>query len=203
MKKASEQIIKADILPADFYQRDALLAARDLLGMRLVRLLDGVRLAGIITEVEAYRGEEDLACHARVGRTARTVVMYGPPGRAYVYFTYGMHWCLNCVTGEEGYPAAVLIRAVQPLEGLHVIAARRSGVTEARWCNGPAKLTRALGIEGSLNGADLTNVNNGLWIERGEPVQDGQVKTTPRIGIERTPEPWRSLPWRFVCSKAP
>ena len=200
---ALEQNLKPEILPADFYQRDALLAARDLLGMCLVRLLDGVRLAGIITEVEAYRGEEDLACHARVGRTARTAVMYGPPGRAYVYFTYGMHWCLNCVTGEEGYPAAVLIRAVQPLEGLHVIAARRSGVTEAQWCNGPAKLTRALGIDGSLNGADLTDAHNGLWIERGEPVQDGQVKTTPRIGIERTPEPWCSLPWRFVCSKTP
>lgn len=198
-----EQNLKSEILPADFYQRDALLAARNLLGMRLVRLLDGVRLAGIISEVEAYRGEEDLACHAHVGRTARTAVMYGPPGRAYVYFTYGMHWCLNCVTGEEGYPAAVLIRAVQPLEGLDIIAARRSGVVEAQWCNGPAKLTRALGIDGSLNGADLTDDRNGLWIERGEPVQDGQVKTTPRIGIERTPEPWRSLPWRFVCSKTP
>ena len=201
LKMTLEQNIKPKILPIDFFARDALLAARDLLGMRLVRLLDGVRLAGIISEVEAYRGEEDLACHARVGRTPRTAVMYGPPGRAYVYFTYGMHWCLNCVTGEEGYPAAVLIRAVQPVEGLDVIAVRRSGVIEAQWCNGPAKLTRALGIDGSLNGADLTNSHNGLWIERGEPVQDGQVKTTPRIGIERTPEPWRSLPWRFVYNK--
>ena len=87
-----------------------MVVARELLGMRLVRCLNGERLAGIILETEAYHGQEDLACHARAGHTARTAVMYGPPGRAYIYFTYGMHWCLNCVTGDVGFPAAVLIR---------------------------------------------------------------------------------------------
>ena len=122
------------ILNPEFYSRDVLIAAPQLLGKRLVRMLDGVRIAGIITETEAYRGEEDLACHAKAGRTPRTEVMYGPPGTAYVYFTYGMHWMLNCVCGPEGFPAAVLIRAIQPVEGLETIAARRSGVKEALWC---------------------------------------------------------------------
>src|SRR5512136_44990 len=127
-------------LPREFYDRPTITVARELLGMRLVRLLDGVRLGGIITETEAYIGEEDLACHARFGRTRRNAVMYGPPGFAYVYFTYGMHWLLNAVTGPEGFPAAVLIRAIQPVEGLEIITARRQG----RDTLGPAKLTQAL-----------------------------------------------------------
>ncbi len=119
--------------------------------MRLVRLLEGVRLSGIIIETEAYIGEDDLGCHAKAGRTRRNAVMYGPPGYAYVYFTYGMHWMLNAVTEPDGFPAAVLIRAIQPVEGLEVISARRQG----RDTLGPAKLTQALGIDGLLNGADL------------------------------------------------
>ena len=136
------------ILQPSFFDRDVVSAARDLLGTRLVRLLDGVRLSGVIVEAEAYRGEDDLACHARAGRTPRTQVMYGPPGRAYVYFTYGMHWMLNCVAGPENFPAAVLVRAVLPQEGLEVIAARRAGRPRAIWCDGPGKLTLALGIDG-------------------------------------------------------
>jgi DNA-3-methyladenine glycosylase len=101
------------MLTHEFYNRPTLTVARELLGARLVRLLDGVRLAGVITETEAYVGEADLGCHAKAGRTPRTTVMYGPPGRAYVYFTYGMHWLLNAVTEAEGFPAAVLIRADQ------------------------------------------------------------------------------------------
>jgi DNA-3-methyladenine glycosylase len=186
------------ILPAAFYDRPVLDVARDLLGRRLVRCINGQRVGGLIVECEAYRGEEDLACHARAGRTPRTAVMYGPPGQAYVYFTYGMHWMLNCVTGPQGFPAAVLIRAIQPREGLQQIAARRAGRPLRDWCNGPAKLCQALDIDGQHNGLPLWQDSGGLWLESGQPVPDDQVRCTPRIGIPRVPEPWRSMPWRFV-----
>ena len=185
------------ILPPAFYDRPVVQVAHSLLGMRLVRLLDGQRVSGLIVEAEAYDGEADLACHARAGRTPRTEVMYGPPGRAYVYFTYGMHWCLNCVTGPEGYPAAVLLRAIRPVEGLELIAARRGGRSQAEWCNGPGKLTQALEIDGILNGVDLTVVQGGLWIEAGQPAADESVLVGPRVGIKNVPEPWRSQPWRY------
>ena len=186
-----------ELLTPSFFEREVVEVARALLGMRLVRLLDGQRLGGIIVEAEAYRGEEDLACHASHGRTPRTAVMYGPPGRAYVYFTYGMHWMLNCVAAPEGFPAAVLLRAIQPLEGLETIASRRAGRLQAIWTDGPGKLTLALGIDGRLNGVDLTTREGGLWIEEGEPVPDEQVMIGPRVGINGVPEPWLSKPWRF------
>ncbi|MGD0004116.1 MAG: DNA-3-methyladenine glycosylase [Anaerolineaceae bacterium] len=185
------------ILPPSFYDCPVVQVARRLLGMRLVRLLDGQRVSGLIVEVEAYDGEADLACHARAGRTPRTEIMYGPPGWAYIYFTYGMHWCLNCVTGPEGYPSAVLIRAIRPEEGLEFIAVRRSGRSQGDWCNGPGKLTQALEIDGGLNGVDLTAVVGGLWIETGQPVAEENVLVSPRVGIKSVPEPWRSQPWRF------
>lgn len=187
----------SSILSQAWYSRDVVEVARDMLGMRLVRLLDDRRISGIIVEAEAYRGEEDLACHAKAGRTPRTEVMYGPSGRAYVYFTYGMHWMLNAVCGEPGYPAAVLIRAILPLEGIETIAAARSGVPPARWADGPAKLTRALHIDKTLNGADLTSEAYHLWIEEDLPIADKWVVTGPRVGIAGVPEPWKSLPWRF------
>ena len=190
---------RATILPVSFYDRPVLEVARDLLGARLVRSLDGQRLAGIIVETEAYRGEEDLACHARAGRTPRTEVMYGPPGYAYVYFTYGMHWLLNCVTGQEGFPAAVLIRAILPCAGIDVIAARRAGQPRRLWCNGPARLTRALAIDGGFNAVNLCDPDGVLWIETGKSIPDDQVRTTPRVGINRVPEPWRGIPWRFLA----
>ena len=166
--------------------------------MRLVRRLNGQRLAGYIIETEAYSGEEDQACHARAGCTPRTVVMYGPPGHAYVYFTYGMHWCLNCVTGAEGYPAAVLIRALVPSEGLDTIAAHRHPRPQKEWTNGPGKLTRALAIDLQFNGRDLCDPGGDLWIEAGRWIADGDVITGPRVGINRVVEPWRSIPWRFL-----
>lgn len=184
-------------LPPSFYNRHAVETARSLLGMRLVRILDGQRISGIITETEAYQGEEDLACHARAGRTPRTAVLYGPPGRAYIYFTYGMHWCLNAVSGPANQPAAVLIRALQPLEGTALIAARRAPQPQHLWLNGPAKICRALGIDGGLNGIDLTDPEGQLRIEGGEAAPDGEVRTSARIGIQNVPEPWRSIPWRF------
>ncbi len=183
----------AAILPAEFYGRPALTVARALLGAKLVRIDGGRRLAGVITETEAYIGEEDLGCHAKAGRTARTAIMYGPPGHASVYFTYGMHWMLNAVAEREGFPAAVLIRAIQPLEGLKIISARRKGGDTA----GPAKLTQALGIDRALNGIDLTTKSAGLWIEAGLPVPDSAVQVGPRVGLYTVPEPWKSKPWRF------
>lgn len=185
-------------LPREWYARDALVVARELLGMRLVRLLDGQPLHSVITETEAYRGEEDQACHARSGRTPRTSVMYGPPGHAYIYFTYGMHWCLNAVCMPQDYPAAVLIRAVVPMNGIALISARRPGRPKADWTNGPAKLTQALGIDKSLNGVDLTTTDDGLWIEIGQDVPEENVVIGPRVGINSVPEPWRSMPWRFL-----
>jgi DNA-3-methyladenine glycosylase len=180
-----------------FYNRPAVEVARDLLGMHLVRMLDGVRISGTIIETEAYAGEYDLACHARARLTKRTAVMYGPPGRAYVYFTYGMHWLLNAVCLPEDDPAAVLIRAIEPEEGLDVIAARRNGQPPARWTDGPGKICQALGIDGSLNGANLSNPSRGLWIEMGTTIPDEQVRSGPRVGLGNTPEPWKSVPWRF------
>lgn len=190
-----------DSLPRSFYDRPTLQVARDLLGRVLVRVLDGSRIAGRIVEVEAYIGQDDQACHARFGRTARNAVMFGPPGFAYVYFTYGMHWMLNAVTEPAGQPAAVLIRAIEPLEGQARIAAHRAGRPPREWTAGPARLTRALRIDGSLNGADLTD--GILFVEAGQPVPDNAVKTGPRIGLYNTPEPWKSLPWRFWLEGSP
>lgn len=184
-------------LPISFYARPAVEVARALLGMRLVRILDGVRISGAILETEAYAGEEDLACHARAGRTPRTEVMYGPPGRAYIYFTYGMHWMFNVVALPEGSPAAVLVRAIHPLEGLEVIASRRPGVAPAHRTDGPAKLCTALAIDGALGGIDLTDPRSVLHIENGRPVPDEEVQTGPRVGIDNVPEPWKSIPWRY------
>lgn len=181
------------ILQPEFYNRPTLQVARELLGARLVRILDGVRLSGLITETEAYIGEQDLACHAKAGRTPRTTVMYGPPGHAYVYFTYGMHWMLNAVTEAGGFPAAVLIRAIQPLEGLDIISANCQG----RSTDGPAKLTRAFAIQKSFNDCDLCSPSSGLWIESGQTISDESVTIGPRVGLYTVPEPWKSIPWRF------
>jgi DNA-3-methyladenine glycosylase len=190
-----------DRLSREFYARPALVVARQLLGMRLVRIDAGQRLAGYITETEAYSGEDDLGCHCKAGRTPRTQVMYGPPGHAYVYFTYGMHWCLNIVVEKDGYPAAVLLRAIQIEEGRSIIASRRAGVSEAHWSDGPAKLTRALNIDKLFNGADLCAPGASLFLETGQALPDAQVFQSPRIGLNNVPEPWKSIPWRFYLRR--
>jgi DNA-3-methyladenine glycosylase len=182
------------ILPRHFYERATLRVARELIGARLVRVLEGRRLVGFITETEAYIGERDLGCHARAGRTPRTEVMYGPAGHAYVYFTYGNHWMLNVVTEREGFPAAVLIRAIQAADGQEAMTKRRRG----RDTFGPGKLTQAMGIARSENGVDLTRSGSGLWIEGGVGVPDSLVTKGPRVGLNTVPEPWKSKPWRFV-----
>lgn len=187
-------------LPRDFYEQDTLIVARRLLGMRLVRVQGGQRLAGIIIEAEAYRGEEDQACHARAGLTPRTKVMYGPPGHAYVYFTYGSHWMLNFVTQPQGFPAAVLIRAIHPVEGVEIIASRRRPQPPQRWTDGPGKLCQALSITGLDNGSDLCSPQAGIFVEAGEPLPDSSVTSGPRVGLYTVPEPWKSMPWRYQAS---
>lgn len=184
-------------LPRKFYNRPTLTVARELIGARLVRILDGQKLVGLISETEAYISQQDLACHAKAGLTPRTKVMFGTPGHAYVYFTYGNHWMLNVVTEKEGFPAAVLIRAIQPIEGAEVMSARRGG----RDTFGPGKLTQAMGITKGENGADLTETASGLWIEAGSSVPDSAVTIGPRVGLNSTPEPWLSKPWRFLVKK--
>lgn len=185
-------------IPRSFYARPTLAVARDLLGTVLVhRLPDGTDLRGRIVETEAYIGEEDSANHAHRGRTARTAVMFGPAGIAYVYFTYGMHHMLNVVTEEEGYPAAVLIRAIEPLDGIELMQARRGNRPFRDLTNGPAKLCQALAIDRSLNGHDLTS-GPPLWIEPGHAVANADVARTRRVGIDYADARDREAPWRFL-----
>lgn len=188
-------------LPRAFYDRHAALVARQLLGCRLVRLSGGEYLAGLITETEAYHGENDLGCHARAGLTPRTRVMYGPPGYAYIYFTYGMHWLLNAVCEPAGQPAAVLLRAIHPVIGLSQMAVNRPRQAYSpHWLDGPAKLTQALHLDGDLYGVDLCDPASELTIEDGIKIPDDQVVQSPRIGLFTVPEPWKSIPWRFTVS---
>lgn len=187
------------VLDRAFYNRPALAVARDLLGCRLVRRVNGQMMAGLITETEAYQGEEDLGCHASAGKTPRTEVMYGAPGHAYVYFTYGMHWLLNVVTDKVETPSAVLIRAMQPVEGESLMAIHRPyHAMRADWTDGPAKLTQALKIDGAFNRVDLCSPESDLWLENGDPAPEDLIERTPRVGLNAVPEPWRSIPWRFV-----
>ena len=175
-------------LRREFYARDTLDVARDLLGKRLVRLDEGTRLAGRITEVEAYIGEEDRASHASPGPTTRNAPMYGPPGYTYVYLIYGVHHCLNVVTERVGFPAAILIRAIEPLEGLTIIQQRRGRQSppSALTC-GPGRVCQALNIDRTLNHCDLCTPDALLWIEDAAPVPETQVARSPRIGVRGDP----------------
>jgi DNA-3-methyladenine glycosylase len=182
-----------------FFARPTLTVARQLLGQRLVRIdPSGDRLSGLILETEAYVGSDDLGCHAKAGRTARNESMWGPPGHAYVYFTYGMHWMLNVVSEEDGSPAAVLIRGMLPLEGIATMRHRRMGRPIA---DGPAKLCQALAIDRSLDGHDLCNPDSELFIETGIEIDEQFVTSTPRVGLNSVPEPWKSIPWRFLVER--
>jgi len=187
-------------LPRQAYLQPTLEVARDLLGRRLVHITpDGIRLSGRIIEAEAYIGMEDLACHAKSGRTARNQSMWGPPGHAYVYFTYGMHWMLNVVTQQAGFPAAVLLRGIEPEEGVDRMRQNRGGRLDLPLADGPAKLCQALGIEGSLDGLDLCAPDSPLFIEATPTLPDNAVSVSPRIGLNTVPEPWLSKPWRFFA----
>lgn len=186
----------AAALPRAFYLRPTLTVARDLLGRRLVRSLGGHRLSGRIVEVEAYIGEDDLASHAARGHTERNRAMYGPGGLAYVYLIYGVHHCLNVVTEQEGFPAAVLIRAIAPEEGVAIMQQLRQG-RAAHLTDGPGKLCQALAIDRRLDGHDLT-LGHALWLEVGDPLSDAQVVVTPRVGVGGDQQA-RTVLWRFVA----
>ena len=191
-------------LPREFYRRPTLDVARDLIGKILVHDRRGVRTSGIIVEVEAYIGESDPACHAAPGPTARNAPLYGPPGFAYIYLNYGIHPLVNAVTEPEGSPAAVLIRALEPLEGVDVMRRRRARRMKGRrsrttsvlslhdLCRGPGNLTMAMGITLAQNGDDLCGTC--VYIEdRGLP-QAHEISWGPRIGIRvGTERAWRAF----------
>ena len=184
-------------LPARFYERDTEQVARDLLGA-VVRCTTSHGVAsGRIVETEAYLGEHDLACHAAAGLTARTRWLYGPPGTAYVYFIYGVHWCFNAVTRSVGSPSAVLVRALEPVEGVELMRERRGAARDRDLANGPGKLCAALGITGEMNGLPLRG--SAIEIVRGEPVPDARVAVTPRIGITKCAD-W---PLRWLVADSP
>ncbi len=177
-------------LGRSFFAERSLKVAPRLLGKHIV--VDG-RVSGRIVEVEAYEGADDPASHGHRGRTARTEVMYGPPGHLYVYFIYGMHWCANVVCGPSGVCSAVLLRAVEPVDGIPIMRKRRVGRPDLELANGPAKLCAAFGIDGEDNGADLTAGRVRLY-DDGSPAP--VFEATARIGISRAKE----RPWRFVAA---
>jgi DNA-3-methyladenine glycosylase len=178
-------------LPRSFFARSSTEVAPDLLGRVLVRVLpDGTRLVARLVEVEAY-GPDDPASHAYRGPTPRNLVMFGPPGHLYVYFTYGMHFCSNVVTGSAGVGSAVLLRAAQPLEGLEAMAERRGIDAPTLLCAGPGRLTQAMAISRPENGVDLVR-DGALHLRSGEPVPRRLVERTSRIGVNvGTERPWR------------
>lgn len=171
-------------LPRSFYNRPALAVAKELLGKTLVLSENGNRRAGVIVETEAYVGEHDLACHAAKGRTTRTDVLFGPPGHAYVYLIYGMYDCFNVVTEPEGVAAAVLVRGVEPVDGIDPMFRT----------DGPGKLCRAMGITRKHNRMDL--LGETIWIEEGRDVTPRQIAKGPRIGVDYAGI-WAEKPYRF------
>lgn len=181
-----------------FFRRHVLEVARGLLGRRLV--FDGPegRTSGRIVEVEAYRGRHDPASHAYRGPTPRSAIMFGPPGRVYVYLSYGMHACMNLTAEPAGEAAAVLLRALEPLEGLQAMRARRPGVPDHLLLSGPGNLTRGLGVDRSHNGVALAD--GPLWVDAVRVPRAGhRVIAGPRIGIRRA----ERRPWRFHLSGHP
>jgi DNA-3-methyladenine glycosylase len=185
---------QSHILPREFYDRDTVTVARELLGKILVH----GRVAGTIVETEAYLGGDDLASHSARGITKRTRVIFGPPGHAYVYFIYGMHECLNFVVGPEGSGGAVLIRAVEPIAGTRLMQQRRpNGHSVAKLASGPGNLTLAFGVTRALNGADVTR--GALVVRKWNKEPPVEIGVTPRIGIRQCAD----LPLRFVIAGNP
>jgi DNA-3-methyladenine glycosylase len=179
-----------------FFERYTPYVARDLLGCLLVRTLDGQRFSGVVVETEAYRGSQDPASHAYRGRTPRNEVMFGTAGHAYVYFTMGMHYCLNVTTEPSGFPAAVLLRAIQPVEGVDAMRANRKVEDIRRLASGPGNLTKAMRIDGALNGEDLIESER-LFLEWGKT--EGPVRVSTRVGVSVG----GSRRWRFFVGGSP
>lgn len=183
-------------LPRDFYLRPTLDVARELLGKYLIFQKDSNRLTVRLVEVEAYIGEDDPACHAALGKTPRNEVMYGPGGFAYIYFIYGMYNCLNVVTEQEGFPAAVLIRGAEPVEGMERMRRNFGNIQNRLLTDGPGKLCRALGLTRRHNGLDLTG--DLLYLEDlGDKVE--KIESSPRIGIRKGQDKM----WRFFMADSP
>lgn len=191
--------------PRSFYQRDPVTLARALLGQRLVRVIDGQRMAGLIVEVEAYLGVIDKAAHTYAGRRSqRNEAMYADGGTAYVYFTYGMHHCMNVVARTHDVPEAVLIRALEPVEGLDVMQQNRPRARrDTDLCSGPAKLCQALAIDLDNNGTDLTT-SRSLYLEqtRRRALPRRMITASPRIGIGYAQD-WAQHPLRFHITGHP
>jgi len=190
-------------LSREFYTRsNVVTVARELLGKLLVvPARSGARLSGKIVEVEAYRGPEDRAAHSYGGRrTKRTETMYGVGGTAYVFFVYGMYNQFNVVTNTADNPHAVLIRAIEPVEGVELMRRRRPGKTDHNLTNGPGKLCIALGIDRKLDAADL--LGNKVWLEDAKPISRSRIGSGPRIGIDYAEE-WVDKPWRFWIDENP
>ena len=183
------------IIPASFYARDTEIVARDMLGMLLECRTAHGTASGRIVETEAYVGEHDGACHAAAGLTGRTAPLYERAGIAYVYFIYGMYWCFNAVTRPKGSPSAVLVRAIEPVEGIDLMRRRRPHARRDRdLTNGPGKLCLALGIDGSMNAQSLQR--GSLVIREYDSYADSAVMITPRIGIRHAAD-W---PLRWIVS---
>jgi DNA-3-methyladenine glycosylase len=185
---------RSRLLPREFFARDTVKVANDILGKQLVRVKGRARMTGRIVEAEAYRGSDDPASHAFRGLTPRNAPMFGEPGHAYVYFTYGNHYCLNVTTQASGTPGAVLIRAIEPLKGLSVMRALRPNVPELALTNGPGKLTKALGIDKALNEVDMTRPGP-LFIVDVE-IAGFEIARSARIGIGEG----QDRLWRFYIS---
>jgi len=187
-------------LPRSFYSRSTLQVAQDLIGKVLVRDFDRRLLSGRIVETEAYVGPHDLACHASKGHTPRTSIMFGRAGYAYVYMIYGFYFCLNVVTERKGYPAAVLIRGVEPLENLDFMRELRNNPErDTNIASGPGKLCRAMSIDKRLNGEDLLGPR--LWIED-RKLDSGPILSSPRVGVDYAGE-YKDKPWRFFLANNP
>jgi DNA-3-methyladenine glycosylase len=194
------EVLRAELvpLPRSFYARDVVAVARDLIGAHIVRLIDGRPLIARVVECEAYRSAGDAASHAHRGRTARNRPMFGPPGHAYVYFIYGMHWMFNVVAHPPGEAGAVLIRAAEPSVGTAVMQQQRgarAGARDADLTNGPAKLAQALAITGALNDADLA-ADGELILTAGRRPPDTELMCGPRMRVPGDEEA-KARPWRF------
>jgi len=168
------------ILPVSFYSRPTLEVLENLIGMVLVRKSEEGLTSGVIVEAEAYTGEDDPASYAFAGRTKRSEIMYGPPGRAFVHFTYGMHHMLNLVTERKEFPAAILIRALEPRDGISLMKKRRKTDELINLCSGPAKICQAFGIDRSLHGVSLFSSQSPLFIKEGERREKGKRRKKGR-----------------------
>jgi DNA-3-methyladenine glycosylase len=187
----------ADALPPGFFAREVDEVARHLLGIRILSTVGGARVQGVVVETEAYRGPDDPASHAatRTGVTDRNRAMFGPPGRAYVYRSYGIHWCLNVVTGGEGRPQAVLLRGAEILDGRGTARSRRGG--RAPLAAGPGRLCQSFAVDSALYGHDLTRAP--LTLRPGWAVEEGAVGVSGRIGVREAAD-W---PLRFYVRGSP